>query len=80
MLKRAHRDGELDEATYEAAQAELDVVAAELDVVADCLRADTPRSRRTLLVALRRLRGLVADVADLAAKLAVLIAAVKELA
>ncbi|PZM96881.1 MAG: purine phosphorylase [Actinobacteria bacterium] len=73
MLKRAHRDGELDEATYEAAQ-------AELDVVADCLRADTPRSRRTLLVALRRLRGLVADVADLAAKLAVLIAAVKELA
>ena len=50
-------------ATYAAAE-------AELDAASDCLRDETPQSRSMLMVALRRLRGLVADVAELAAKLA----------
>lgn len=72
LLKRSHRDGELDDATYAAAE-------AELDAASDCLRDETPQSRSMLMVALRRLRGLVADVAELAAKLAAVIAVVKGL-
>ncbi|MGN9918758.1 5'-methylthioadenosine/S-adenosylhomocysteine nucleosidase family protein [Micromonospora palomenae] len=71
-VRKAHRDGQLDEETYAAAE-------SELDVASDCLKEDTVRSRGTLMVALRRLRGLVADVAELAAKLAALIAVAKGL-
>ncbi|WP_446210894.1 5'-methylthioadenosine/S-adenosylhomocysteine nucleosidase family protein [Micromonospora sp. IBSANI012] len=71
-VRKAHRDGQLDEETYAAAE-------SELDVASDCLKEDTVRSRGTLMVTLKRLRGLVADVAELAAKLAALIAAAKGL-
>ncbi|MEV1288043.1 5'-methylthioadenosine/S-adenosylhomocysteine nucleosidase [Micromonospora sp. NPDC049679] len=72
MLKQAHRDGHLDEATYAAAE-------TELDVANDCVRKETPQSSSTLVVTLKRLRGLVADVAELAARLAALIAIAKGL-
>ncbi|WP_434742234.1 purine phosphorylase [Micromonospora sp. SH-82] len=72
QLKQAHRDGHLDEVTYAAAE-------TELDAAGDCLREDTPRSRSTLVVTLKRLGGLVADVAELATRLAALTALAKEL-
>jgi 8-oxo-dGTP diphosphatase len=72
LLKRAHRDGELDEETYSAAE-------TELDAANDCLTEGTPRSRHGLMVALKKLRGLVAEVAELAACLATIIAVVKSL-
>ncbi|MEU5785803.1 hypothetical protein [Micromonospora lupini] len=71
-LKQAHRDGGLDNDTYEAAE-------AELDTAADCVREGVAGSRSRLLLALRRLRGLVGEVAELAAHLAGIIAAVKAL-
>jgi adenosylhomocysteine nucleosidase len=70
-LKRAHRDGQLDEETYAAAE-------SELDVADECLRGD-PSRISGVLVALKRLRGLVADVAGLAAILATIVAVAKEL-
>ncbi|MEU7589751.1 5'-methylthioadenosine/S-adenosylhomocysteine nucleosidase [Micromonospora sp. NPDC049230] len=69
-LKQAHRDGGLDNDTYEAAE-------AELDTAVDCVREGVAGSRNRLLLALRRLRGLVGEVAELAAHLASIIAAVK---
>ncbi|HWG99691.1 MAG TPA: 5'-methylthioadenosine/S-adenosylhomocysteine nucleosidase [Pilimelia sp.] len=72
-LKRARGDGQVDEETYAAA-------TAELDVARECVREDTPRSRSTLVVALKRLRGLLADVTELAARLATIIAVAKGLA
>ncbi|PZG19502.1 purine phosphorylase [Micromonospora craterilacus] len=69
-LKQAHRDGRLDEETYAAAE-------SELDVASDCISAGKPEKKGGLLVALKRLRGLVADVAELAARLAAIIAAVR---
>ena len=71
-LKQAHRDGGLDNDTYEAAE-------AELDTAAECVREGVAGSRSRLLLALRRLRGLVGEVAELAARLAGIIAAVKAL-
>lgn len=70
-LKRAHRDGQLDEETYAAAE-------SELDVATECLQEGSSRTRGALL-ALKRLRGVVADVAELAAQLATIIAVAKEL-
>jgi hypothetical protein len=64
--------GNLDEATYEAARAELDIASEALD-------ADTPEGKSRLFLALKRLRGLIADVADLAVKIVSLIAAAKVL-
>lgn len=72
LLKQAHRDGQLDEATYAAAE-------TELDVASDCLKEDTAQSRNRLVVTLKRLRGLVFDVAELAARLAAIIAVAKGL-
>ncbi|MEV4625340.1 5'-methylthioadenosine/S-adenosylhomocysteine nucleosidase [Micromonospora sp. NPDC049523] len=72
LLKQAHRDGQLDETTYAAAE-------TELDIASGCLKEDTARSRGKLVVTLKRLRGLVADVADLAARLAAIIAVAKGL-
>lgn len=72
LLKQAHRDGQLDDDTYEAAE-------KELEVAGDCVREDTPASRSSLVVTLKRLRGLVADVSELAARLASIIAVVKVL-
>lgn len=72
QLRRAHVAGRLDETTYWAAE-------AELDVVTNSLPAETEQSKSRLMVALKRLRGLIADMADLAAKLATIIAAAKGL-
>src|SRR5262249_8963690 len=69
-LKRAHRDGQLDEETYLAAE-------SELDVTAECLAEDSPGSTSRLMVALKRLRGLVTDVSELATQLVAIIAAAK---
>lgn len=69
-LKQAHLDGQLDEDTYAAAESELEVATA-------CVSAGTTEKKRGLMVALKRLRGLVADVAELAARLAAIIAVVR---
>lgn len=70
LVERAYRDGRLDEESYAAAR-------AELEVADDSLRRESPPSKA--LVALKKLRGLVADVADLAAKVAAVIAVAKGL-
>ncbi|MEU9832646.1 5'-methylthioadenosine/S-adenosylhomocysteine nucleosidase [Streptosporangium sp. NPDC048047] len=65
-LQRARDAGHLDDDTYTAAEAEL--------AVADkALETDTPQSRGTLTLALKKLRGLIGDVAELAAELAIII-------
>ncbi|MCP3784922.1 5'-methylthioadenosine/S-adenosylhomocysteine nucleosidase [Micromonospora sp. A3M-1-15] len=69
-LKQAHLDGQLDEDTYAAAESELEVATA-------CVSAGTTEKKSGLMVALKRLRGLVADVAELAARLAAIIAVVR---
>lgn len=71
-LKQAHRDGQLDEETYAAAE-------SELDTADKCLQENPAGSRNALMVTLKRLRGLVADVTELAARLAMIIAMVKEM-
>ncbi|MEV4223821.1 5'-methylthioadenosine/S-adenosylhomocysteine nucleosidase [Nonomuraea sp. NPDC049725] len=65
-LWQAWADGRLDEATYKAAEAEL--VAAD-----QALEAKSAERKNTLTLALKKLRGLVGDLADLAAQLAVII-------
>ncbi|MBU8858032.1 MULTISPECIES: 5'-methylthioadenosine/S-adenosylhomocysteine nucleosidase [Micromonospora] len=71
-LKQAHLDGQLDEETYAAAESELEAATA-------CVSAGTPEKKSGLMVALKRLRGLVADVSELAARLAAIIAVVRDL-
>ena len=71
-LRQAWADGRLDEATYKAAEAEL--------VVADqALETETPDRKNVLTLALKKLRGLVGDVADLAAELTLIIALAQSL-
>jgi adenosylhomocysteine nucleosidase len=72
LLWQAHRSGELDDPTYAAAQAELDVATEALD-------GRAAGSTSKLIMALKRLRGLINDVTDLAAKLATIISAVRGL-
>ncbi len=69
-LKQAHLDGQLDEETYAAAE-------SELEAATECVSAGTPEKMSGLMVTLKRLRGLVADVAELAARLAAIIAVVR---
>jgi 8-oxo-dGTP diphosphatase len=79
-LRQAHRAGELDDATYRAAAVELDVITSFLngDNTRDGgLEEDRDKGDGTVMVALKRLRGLVADVADLAAKVAAIVTAVR---
>lgn len=71
-LAREHAEGRVDEDTHEAATAELDVAGKGLEEA-------TPESRKTSLLALKRLRGLLGDLASLAAKVASLITAVRGL-
>jgi len=70
QLRQARTAGRLDEGTYLAAEAELEVVAGSL-------AASTEPGKSRLMLALKKLRGLIADVADLAAKVAAIITAVK---
>ncbi|WP_433604269.1 purine phosphorylase [Dactylosporangium sp. CA-139114] len=69
---QAFHDGRLDGPTHAAAE-------AELKIAGECVHDHNPDSRSTLLVTLRRLGGLVAEVAELAAGVAALIAAVRSL-
>lgn len=69
-LEKAHGAGQLDEDTYSAAK-------AELDVVTDCLDGNVPERRGMLMVALKKLRGLIAEVADLATKVTAIITLVR---
>jgi adenosylhomocysteine nucleosidase len=71
-LMREHSTGKLDDATYKAAQ-------AELDIAHKALESKTPEGKGTFVLALKRLRGLIADVADLATKIAMLISAARGL-
>jgi 8-oxo-dGTP diphosphatase len=73
QMKQACLDGKLDEETYAAAE-------AELDAAAGCLRDGSATDRGGFLVSLKRLRGLVADVSELAARLAMIIAAARGIA
>ncbi|MEO3858445.1 5'-methylthioadenosine/S-adenosylhomocysteine nucleosidase [Acrocarpospora sp. B8E8] len=67
QLQRARATGRLDEDTYAAAE-------AELTVANEALQANTQQSKGKLTLALKKLRGLISDVADLAAALATVIA------
>ena len=71
-LKREHITGKVDDATYEAAE-------AELDIAGKALEENTPESKNKVVLALKRLRGLIFDVAELAVKVATVLAAVKGL-
>lgn len=72
LLARTQVDGTIDDACAEAAH-------AELDTAEDAVEEDTPQGRSRLLLALKRLSGLVSGVTSLATKVAALIAAVGEL-
>ena len=69
QLSRERATAAVDEATYQAAQEELGLADA-------ALAGDTPQDRSRFALALKRLRGLVADVTDLATRIATLIATV----
>jgi adenosylhomocysteine nucleosidase len=71
-LMRERSTGALDDTTYQAAQ-------EQLDIASKALKASTPEATSTFVLALKRLRGLIADIADLATKIAALIAAAKGL-
>jgi nucleoside phosphorylase len=65
-LKRHHAEGALDSDTYQAAQ-------AELDTASQAARENSPESPKRVTMALKRLRGLIADLSELAARLVPLI-------
>jgi hypothetical protein len=69
-LDAARSSGALDDETVAAAQAELGAAAEHGD-------ANDERGRNRAVLALKKVMGLVGDVADLAAKVATTIAAVK---
>jgi adenosylhomocysteine nucleosidase len=69
-LKREHDTGKVDDVTYEAAE-------AELDIAGSALAENTPAGKSKFVLALKRLRGLIADVAELAVKVATVIAAAR---
>lgn len=71
-LGRARSAGTVDSATYEAAQDELDLAGKALD-------ENTAEGRSRSMVALKRLRGLIAEAAEVATKVAALITAVNGL-
>lgn len=70
LVVREHSNGNLDDDTYEAAQ-------AELNLASEALKRDTPEGKSTVMLALKRLRGLIGDMAELAAKVATAIAAIR---
>ncbi|WP_007024255.1 5'-methylthioadenosine/S-adenosylhomocysteine nucleosidase family protein [Saccharomonospora iraqiensis] len=73
LLLRKRSVGDLDEATYEAAR-------AELDIADKALADETPEGQSRFVTALKKLRGLVEETAELAAKVAALITAARGLA
>ncbi|MBB6120547.1 5'-methylthioadenosine/S-adenosylhomocysteine nucleosidase [Nocardiopsis algeriensis] len=71
-LTREHSAGNIDGDTHEAASAELDIADKGID-------EGTAESRKNSLLALKRLRGLIGELASLAAKVGALITAVRGL-
>ncbi|PWV58113.1 5'-methylthioadenosine/S-adenosylhomocysteine nucleosidase [Nocardiopsis sp. L17-MgMaSL7] len=71
-LSREHEAGNLDVETHEAASEEIDIASKGLEEA-------TPTSRKSSLLALKRLLGLLGDLASLSSKVASLITAVKGL-
>lgn len=72
QLARERTTGNIDDETYEAA-------SQELDIARKALVEETPEGNSAFVLALKRLRGLVADIAGLTAQVAALITAVKGL-
>lgn len=72
LLVRERAAGRIDEPTFEAAK-------AELANAGGALAADTPEARNMFVLALKRLRGLIADVADLGTRVATLLVLAKSL-
>ena len=71
-LQQARTAGQLDEDTYQAAQ-------AELAAASETLLTTTPRDMGAVTLALKKVRGLVAEVAILAAEVGTIIALVQGL-
>ncbi|GII63063.1 purine phosphorylase [Sphaerisporangium krabiense] len=69
-LSKACAAGDVDVATFTAAE-------EEIDVAAQSLSENTDQGKNKAMIALRRLRGLLMDVADLASKVASVIAAIR---
>lgn len=72
QLTQARNTGQLDETTYAAA-------LAELDTASKAVATNSSEGKNIVVLALKKLRGLILDVADLAAKIAALITAAKGL-
>ncbi|MEV6445463.1 purine phosphorylase [Amycolatopsis sp. NPDC051716] len=73
QLSHEHARGRLDGETYDAARAELDIAGGALE-------SPNPEGRKTFVLALKRLGGLIADLAGLAAKITALVSVAKGLA
>lgn len=69
-LARERSAGRIDEDTHEAASEELDIASKGIE-------EGTPDGKKSSVLALKRLRGLLSDLASFAAKIAPLISAVK---
>lgn len=72
LLARSRSTGSIDDATYNAA-------TAELDIASKALEDNTPERRNKVVLALKRLRGLIEDVSELATKIGAVIAAAQGL-
>jgi len=72
LLLVEHAAGRLDSVTLEAAQ-------AELTIAEQALPPETPGRKSTFILALKRLRGLISDVADVATRVMALLVTAKEL-
>jgi len=72
LLAVEHAAGRVDSATFEAAQ-------AELTIAEQALPPETPERRNTFILALKRLRGLTSDIADVATRVMALLVTAKEL-
>ncbi|WP_182883933.1 5'-methylthioadenosine/S-adenosylhomocysteine nucleosidase [Microbispora sp. H10949] len=69
-LARARTSGTVDEDTFAAAE-------EELSVAADSLSRDSEQGRHRAMIALRKLRGLLMDLAELASKVTAIITAIR---
>lgn len=72
QLEQAHQTGRLDQETYTAATTELDTASTNLT-------QQHPQSATRIMLAFKRLRGLVSDLADIATRVAGIITVAKEL-
>jgi adenosylhomocysteine nucleosidase len=70
LLERERSSGQIDAPTYEAAQ-------AELESATEALTQGTPEGKSKLVLALKKLHGLIGDITDLATRIAVLLTMAK---